>query len=125
MFLSKASQYNILLFCFLKPVSMSNIDLFNYFCALSFHAVTTFKCATWKHDPNRLCVNMSDHDIQAHRRAQVIKHRTNSGAGVKGPCSSQNGHKVRVREGGWRSQFKGGERRWWRAILGGGEDKKK
>lgn len=69
---------------------------------MSFHAVTTFKCAIWKHDPNRLCVNMSDHDVQACRRVHVIKHRTNSGAAVKGPCSSQNGHKVKEggREGG-------------------------
>lgn len=68
---------------------------FNYFCALSFHGISTFKCAIWKHDPDRLCVNMSDRDVPPRRRVQVIKHRTDSGAAVKGPCSSQNGHQVK------------------------------
>lgn len=43
---------------------------------------------------------------------KVIKHRADSGAAVKGPCSNENGQRVREgRGGGRRRQLREGERR--------------
>lgn len=51
---------------------------------------------------------------------QVIKHRADSGAAVKGPCSTRMDRESKS-DGGRRRQFKGGERSNWR----GGAEKKR
>lgn len=58
---------------------------------------------------DRLCVNMTERDIRLCGRVcvfcsvvRVMKHRADSGADVKGPCSSENGSR-----GEWREEERG------------------
>lgn len=72
--------------------------------------------------PDRMCVNMSDCDMQPCGRVwvfcsalRVIKHRADSGLAVRGPCSSQDGQKVREAE--WRRRKKEAiEGRWGEGV---------
>lgn len=63
----------------------------------------------WNTTPGWLCVNMTERDTHDGaftrvdvcvfcRAGRVIKHRADSGAAVKGPCSRENGQSVKEGE---------------------------